>query len=129
MTTVVVIDDDTDMRVLIRIVLENMGSEFVVAAEAVDGPSGLASVSEVLPPDPDVVLLDNRMPGMTGVEVAEKLREARPEVPVVLFSSHLDGPTEAAAAAAGVVRCVSKDEVAELPAILREVVAAANADG
>jgi CheY-like chemotaxis protein len=124
-TTVIVIDDDTDMRLLVRVVLEAVGSEFEVAAEAVDGPSGLDSVTAVLPPDPDVVLLDNRMPGLTGVEVAERLRVARPDVPVVLFSAHLDASTEEAAAAAGVVRCVSKDHVSELPAILRSVVAEA----
>lgn len=127
MTTVVVIDDDVDMRLLVRIVLEGVGEEFRIAAEAVDGPSGLESVAAVLPPDPDVVLLDNRMPGLSGVEVAAHLRAARPEVPIVLFSAFLDAPTEQAATAAGVVRCVSKDQVSDLPAILREVVGAEQA--
>lgn len=121
MPTVVVVDDEIDMRMLVRMALERGG--FEVVAEAADGTSGLDVVIAADPPAPDVILLDNRMPGVTGVQLAAECRRARPEVPVVLFSAHLDEDTRTAAAEAGVVQCVSKTDLRRLPVILRQVLA------
>lgn len=121
MATVVVVDDETDLRLLLGIALRRHG--FDVVAEAVDGEDGLATVESLRPPVPDVVVLDNRMPGMSGVELAAVLRDRRPEVMVVLFSAFLDRETEAAAAEAGVTMCVGKDRLTDLPEILAGLLA------
>ena len=64
-----------------------MDAGYDVVGEAGDGAAGLAVISEVRP---DVVLLDLRMPGMGGVEVARQLRERSPNVRVIMFSAYAD---------------------------------------
>lgn len=121
MPTVVLVDDDADMRLLLGLALRRHG--FEVVAEAIDGPTGLRAVAELEPPQPDVVVLDNRMPGRSGVEVARDLLVQRPDLPVVLFSAFLDEEAEAAAREAGVLACVAKNDLNELPGILEELLA------
>ncbi|HEY8721135.1 response regulator, partial [Pengzhenrongella sp.] len=65
--TVLVVDDDEDIRFLVRTVLTRAGLE--VVAEAIDGVEALAALERLdPPPDPAVVVLDNRMPGLSGLE-------------------------------------------------------------
>ena len=119
-TTILVVDDDADMRFLARSVLEGSGIE--VAAEAADGAEALAKLDELDPPPvPTVVLLDNQMPGLTGLEVAEQILRERPEQLIVLFSAHLDSAVEEEARTIGISACVSKMEASRLPQIMREL--------
>lgn len=74
---IVVVDDDDDIRFLVVRRLEKLGH---TVAAASDGPSGLALVASERP---DVVVLDWMMPGLTGIDVLERLRAidaARPRV-------------------------------------------------
>lgn len=66
--TVVVIDDDAALRVMVREVLEQAGFE---VEEAEDGEQGLATIKGVLP---DIVLLDVMMPKLDGFELCTQLR-------------------------------------------------------
>ena len=119
-TTVLVVDDDDDMRALVRMRLE-LADDIRVVAEAVDGPEALATFARLgAPPVPEVVLLDNRMPGMTGLEVAAELRELVPTQHIVLFTAFADDETAQRCQALG-VRLVSKDQVAELAEIVRSL--------
>jgi two-component system response regulator DesR len=70
-----------------------------VVAECADGDQ---VVPEALRTSPDVVLLDLRMPEMSGLEATELLREVAPELPVVLLSAYDDPGLQERAAAAGV---------------------------
>jgi two-component system, OmpR family, KDP operon response regulator KdpE len=74
-----IIDDETQMRRLLRLVLESRGYE---VCEAEDGPLGL---QEAAFHRPDVVLLDLGLPGMGGVDVLKRLREWS-DVPVLILS-------------------------------------------
>lgn len=122
-TTILVVDDDADMRFLARSVLEGSGIE--VAAEAADGAEALAKLEELNPPPvPTVVLLDNQMPGLSGLEVAEQILRARPEQLIVLFSAYLDPTIIADARRLGIAGCVSKNDAMDLPEILTELVRA-----
>jgi two-component system nitrogen regulation response regulator NtrX len=58
-----------------------------LAREAPDGPTGLAMA---LDPAVDLMVLDVKLPGMDGLEVLAKAKEARPELPVVMISGHGD---------------------------------------
>lgn len=87
MSTVLIVDDEPDVRMLTRLLLEMEGHE---VCEAVDGESALTLLggSHAF----DVVLLDIRMPGMSGWEVLAKLR-ADPRLEglrVVVFSAHTE---------------------------------------
>lgn len=56
-----------------------------------------------------MVILDNRMPGLSGMEVAERLLAERPSQIIVLYSAYLDADIRARAAEVGITACVSKD--------------------
>lgn len=120
--TILVVDDDADMRYLARMVLEAAG--IAVAGEAADGGEALRKLDELDPPPiPTVVLLDNQMPGPTGLEVAARMLADRPEQLIVLFSAYLSDDIVASAEALGIVRCVSKADAIRLGQIIRDLVA------
>ena len=73
------------------------------------------------PPIPLVVLLDNRMPGLTGLEVAEQMLAKHPSQMIVLFSAHIDATVKAQAREIGISACVSKTEASRLGKIIREL--------
>jgi CheY-like chemotaxis protein len=119
--TILVVDDEPDMRLLARAVLESRG--ITVVAEATNGPEAVDVLRDLDPPPvPTVVLLDNRMPGPTGLEVAAQLLTENPDQLIVLFSAYLTGEDERVAAELGVARCLSKKQVVELPQIIIDLV-------
>jgi CheY-like chemotaxis protein len=65
--------------------LMDLGYKVVEATSAEDA---LKLVAEGL--EPDVLVTDHLMPGMTGVELARNLRLARPELPVLLISGYAE---------------------------------------
>lgn len=81
---ILVVDDEADVRSLLEIMLTQEGWT-VVTAE--DGESGLAACENE---PPDLIVLDNMMPGLTGIEVAEKVRKLGSRVPIILFSGYLN---------------------------------------
>jgi two-component system, chemotaxis family, chemotaxis protein CheY len=120
--TILVVDDDADMRYLARMVLE--GSGIAVAGEAADGNEALRKLDELDPPPiPTVVLLDNQMPGPTGLEVAAQMLAQRPNQLIVLFSAYLSPEIEAHAQRLGIACCVSKGDAINLAQIIRDLVA------
>jgi DNA-binding response OmpR family regulator len=85
---VLVVDDAPGIRALCSVNLELAGVEVV---EAEDGRTGLA---RALADPPDLIVLDVRMPGLDGFEVAEKLRRNGRTRPIPLI--FLSGETAAA---------------------------------
>jgi CheY-like chemotaxis protein len=114
--TVLVADDEPDMRLLVRLVLERAG--FEVVEEAVDGVSALAAASRLTPPVPTVMVLDNQMPGRTGLEVAERVLAESPRQCIILFSAFLDDNVERRAVQLGIRGCLAKGDVARLPEMI-----------
>lgn len=119
--TILVVDDDPDMRFLARAVLERSGIE--IAAEAADGAEALSKMIELEPPPiPTVVVLDNQMPGQTGLEVAAQILADVPDQLIILFSAYLNNDIVAQANELGVSRCVSKNDALDLAEIVEELV-------
>ncbi len=81
-STVLVVDDEKNIRRTIRMVLEGEDVEVLEAGNAEDA---LALVRDE---DLDAIILDVRLPGMTGVEALKKLRAQRDLVPVIMISGH-----------------------------------------
>jgi two-component system, NarL family, invasion response regulator UvrY len=77
-----VVDDQLVFRQVARQVIEAT-PDFILLGEATSGPHALAAVEEL---NPDLVLVDVRMPGMDGIETATRLCSARPDSVVVLIS-------------------------------------------
>ena len=113
-----IVDDEGDIRLLLQLAIDGADHGLRVAAQASTGEEALEIHSDV---DVDVVVLDNRMPGLTGIETATALLEQDPGLPIVLYSAHLDHDTRAAADRAGIRACISKGNIAELVATLRDL--------
>ena len=115
--TTLLVDDDADMRLLVRTVLRRGGVE--VISEAANGTEALARFAECEPPDPSVVLLDNQMPDLSGLEVARRIRTDSPHQVILLFSAYLSEDIVVAAEQAGVTACVAKTDALKLDQIVR----------
>lgn len=115
---VLVVDDEPSVRLLARLSLEDAGYE---VEEAGSGPAALTAVASAGAPF-GAVVMDFRMPGMTGVEAAERLREAGVRTPVVLYTAWADPRLAAAAADLGFA-LVDKDDVLGLVARVGALVA------
>ncbi len=128
MITTLVVDDEIDMRLLVRTVLELAENGFHVVGEAEDGIEALAAYAGLEPPPtPDVVILDNRIPKLSGLMTAEKMLSIRPDQIVILYSAFLDDDVRRAAEAIGIAECVSKSELSALPGIIKRLVSEARA--
>ncbi len=78
---ILVIDDDTEVRYSLNRVLS---SQRYQVAEAASGEEGVAAVKKQAP---DVVLLDNRMTGMSGLETLQHIRSANPKQLVIFMTA------------------------------------------
>jgi CheY-like chemotaxis protein len=87
---VLVVDDDPLVAAGTAMMLEDLGHDAVVATSAAEALTRLGSDSAL-----DLVLTDHAMPGMTGLELAERLRRDRPGLPVALATGYAEVPAGA----------------------------------
>jgi DNA-binding NarL/FixJ family response regulator len=106
-----IVDDEEDLRLLLRLAIERRNEGLVVAGEAAAGDEALLKLDEL---DPKVVVLDQMMPGMDGLETARRILERRPEQLIVLYSALMDAELEAQATAIGIAGCMRKGKAKEL---------------
>lgn len=79
---IMVADDDAAIRELLKTFLEEEGYTVSEAATGQEALEGLKAGTS------DLLLLDMRMPGMTGLDVLKQLREQQGELPVILMTAH-----------------------------------------
>lgn len=108
MTRVVVVDDQTLVRQGIRSLLDVAGIE--VVGEADDGG---AAIDVIAAAEPDVVLLDLRMPRRDGIWALERLRELGSDVPVLVLTTFDDDTLVLDALRAGARGYLLKDVTLE----------------
>jgi CheY-like chemotaxis protein len=101
---VLIVDDAEDIRVLLRIRLGRQANLDVVG-EAVDG---VDAVDQARALQPNLVLLDMAMPRMDGLQALPLIRQAVPDVRVIVLSGFNQGTLEQEALAAGADRYVVK---------------------
>ena len=99
---ILVADDDDAIRELVRALLEDEGYE---VTEATTGQEALDALKERTC---DLIILDVRMPGMTGLDVLKQLREQQGELPVILMTAHGSPNVAIQASSLGVYGYVSK---------------------
>ena len=81
MQNILVVDDDDTLRDTIGLMLEQEGFRATLME---DGTKGY---NEALRLRPDLILADLRMPGLTGIEVCRKLRDAGVKTPIIILSA------------------------------------------
>ena len=83
-----IVDDEESNRDMLSRRLQRHGFEVVMAE---DGHQALDSIRQQTP---DVVLLDIRMPGMSGLELLPKAKAIRPDVPIIMITAYGDAETK-----------------------------------
>jgi CheY-like chemotaxis protein len=101
------------MRALISHVLR---AQEIDVVEAVDAEEALARWREFRP---DVIVLDQQMPPTSGLDLAKEILADEPGQVIFLFTALIDAEIRAEAARLGIVSCISKDQVFELPDLVR----------
>jgi DNA-binding response OmpR family regulator len=81
MQTIVVIDDDESLRDTIGVLLEQEGFRAVLASD------GLMGYENAVCEKPDLILVDLRLPGMSGIEICKQLRAAKVKTPIIVLSA------------------------------------------
>jgi len=99
---VLIVDDEKNMRWVLSQALSGDGFEVV---EASDGLEALASVAEQ---EPDVMVLDHRMPGKDGMEVLRTLRSKDLSFPIIMLTAHGNVATAVEAMKAGASEYLTK---------------------
>jgi response regulator NasT len=102
---VLVVDDTEHVRNMLVDMLELDGFDVVGQAE-----SGTEAVEVVDEADPDVIVMDYKMPGMDGLTAARAIRDNRTTQAIILYTAYLDAALEAEAKAAGVALTIGKVE-------------------
>jgi len=115
--SVLVVDDEADLRTLVQLTLE-FDDDLMVVATAGGAAEAVTLAAEV---DPDLVVLDQMLGGpVTGLEVAGQLRALHPRTRVIMFSAADDAVDLRDERIDAVV---PKMEIGELPAIVRRLLA------
>jgi CheY-like chemotaxis protein len=102
---VMVVDDTAHVLRMLSAMLTLDG--FEVVGEATGGAAAIEAIESA---DPDVVVMDYRMPLMDGLTAARRIRERRPGQIVVLYTAFIDEEIERRALDVGVSLCVGKVE-------------------
>ena len=113
---VLLIDDDAKMVTLVQSILTDEGYEVVGSTS----PANVMRQVDAL--DPHVVVLDEVMPDLDGLDVAEEIREHRPTQPIVIFSSLFDQRLSRETKRRGYVYCEKADGIDRLEEAIREAV-------
>src|SRR5262245_47120193 len=100
---IVIVDDDGMFR---ESLIQNLSDAGYVAIGFGDGPTALNHLAQANVPD--IILLDWKMPGMTGIEVLRQLRSQRIEAPVVFLTVLSDQIYEEAGLLGGAVDFIEK---------------------
>lgn len=98
----VIADDYEPIRALLRHIVE---SHCEVVYEASNGPETIAAVERL---EPELLLLDISMPGMSGFEVLRRVKEKLPRIQVIIVSEHRDPTYKEEAIRLGAGAYVSK---------------------
>src|SRR3546814_5473740 len=114
-----VVDDGADVRLLVQLMIDQENRGLRVVGEAASGDEALQVRRRL---DVDVVVLDHRMPGLTGLETATAMLAEAPDLPIVLYSAFTDERMAAEARSIGIRECVAKGDAPRLISVLRGLI-------
>ena len=104
--TILIADDSEMVRAKIRQALERE-TDFEICGEATDGVEAVAKAKELTP---DLILLDVKMPRLTGLEVAGILRRTQPRIRIIMVTMYAEEINRKLTSFFGVDAVFSKSE-------------------
>ena len=113
-TTVLLADDEPLVLRLLHRVLDAHADAVVVGA----AQDGLEAIDLWRDLRPDVIVVDHMMPGMTGLEVAERVLREEPTQRIILFTATPLNEVDEAARSLGIAACVAKTDMWSIPELL-----------
>jgi two-component system vancomycin resistance associated response regulator VraR len=102
--SILIVDDSPQIRRLVRTYFDRR-TDFQICGEAVDGLDAIEKATEL---HPDLIILDESMPRMDGLEAARILRSMAVAAPIILFTLHAAAISVEDACEAGIASIVSK---------------------
>jgi DNA-binding NarL/FixJ family response regulator len=120
---ILLVEDNQVFREALELLL-GLSSDVEVVASVGDGSEAVGAVAEH---EPDVVLMDYRLPGLDGVQATSAVRDAAPDVAVVCLTASANEREIEALYAAGAAACLTKDQ--ELETIVDAIRQAAGRGG
>jgi CheY-like chemotaxis protein len=125
---VLVVDDEPDVEALFRQQFRrDLRAQRFIMDFASSAPDALARVGDETEHSLILILSDINMPGMTGLEMLPKVKELRPEVPVIMITAYGDADTKRKALERGASGLLTKPiDFAQLREEIDTRVAAAN---
>jgi len=100
---VLLVDDTDHVRNMLGEMLELDGFSVVGKAE-----SGRQAIDLAAQADPDVVVMDYKMPEMDGLAAARTIKNERPDQAIILYTAYMDADLEARAKQSGIALCIGK---------------------
>jgi len=91
MTRLMIVEDHDLVRTGLRNILSDVG-EIDLVAEASSGEEALRLVREV---EPDVILMDVGLPGLSGLETTERILKTQPDIRIIILTAHTEPPLPA----------------------------------
>jgi CheY-like chemotaxis protein len=114
-------DDNQRMRATLSEMISQSDPGWQICAEAVNGAEAMKKAVEL---KPDLVVLDFRMPVLDGFTAARHIRQALPQVPILLYTFLEFAPLEKVAKQAGINEVVNKAESHQLVEKIRKLASA-----
>ena len=109
-------DDERSLQEVMRTEIPSLGHDIVIC------PDGRAAVKSLEKNTFDAAILDLRMPGLTGIEVLEQIKQVAPDTEVVIMTGHASIDTAIEAVRLGAFDYITKPaKLAQLETILRKV--------
>ncbi|MFB9275635.1 response regulator [Cohnella cellulosilytica] len=105
MYRVIIVDDEAYIRQGLRKILQRFAPQWELVGEAEDGESGLRQILRL---QPDLVILDFRMPGLNGIECCERIVEQAPRIHRILLTAYQDFQLAKQAIRCGVFEFITK---------------------
>jgi DNA-binding NarL/FixJ family response regulator len=123
---VVLVEDNDVFRATLELLLDVTPDVRVVASV----PNGEAALEICPRVEPDVVLVDYRLPGLDGVETTAGIRSVCPQASVVVLTATAETGEIAALLDAGAVACLTKDsELEDIVSAIRQAAGRSAPDG
>lgn len=119
MESIVIVDDDTQLRQSFQKLLKEEGYDVRTA------PTGELGIDEIAHESPDLLIMDVRLPGISGIEALKKVREKAPHLPVIIMTAFGTTDTAIEATKTGAFDYVLKPfEIPDILDLIRKAIEA-----